>query len=492
MLYHLYILISFPQSEFNFFFLYARKALCRFSPYPVSSPSCADNDLASRPDLSNRGVLRFIFAPPLRTASVAMEQDPEDFDSWDASELDHLASDIFTRNLAGNLIFFGNDGGLGLSSLADGPISTSSIPIAESANHNIDSADPLPSLDDFDNFDFFFRPSELPAPSQTTSSMQVPQFGDPTEDEPFRFVNIDADASYTDHHPSESLAPIATAHSVPVAQSTDSAGYEMSSSNYMDLDAPYADMDFSQFLAPTTTTSLVQPTQSADLVEDRTSRIIELDPDPVMTASGPTPTSSEQLPPPVSTDRVLPAEVAQFVNPQTVFDGSGPPDPSYLTPHPQPFASASNEITTTMPTSREQLEPKSGKSVIGGVLVPIQPKPATSNRVNELPPTSEPQDSSLLRSPSQKTSVYRPASSVSRGKRKRFRSPQTRSSDIPKNAPKDCFRVFRMIEQPEAVKNKDQQQPVTKRTRSARTCLRCQMQKLRVILRLHSEKSGLG
>ena len=163
-----------------------------------------------------------------------------------------------------------------------------------------------------------------------------------------------------------------------------------------------------------------------------------------------------------------------------VFNGSSPPNLSYLTPQPQPFAVVSSEITTTMPTSRKQLGPKSGNSVTSRVLVPIQPKPATTNRSNELPPTSEPQDSSLLRSPSQETLVHRPASSVSRGKRKRLRSPPVRSSDVPKDAPKDCFRVFPMIEQSRAAKDKDQQQPVAKRARSAKTCLRCQMQRLGV------------
>ena len=408
-----------------------------------------------------------------------MEKDPLDSDIWDASEFDCLASDIFTGNLAENMDFFSNDGETGLSNLVDGPVPTSSIPVAESANPNIELADLLPSLDEVNNFQFLFGPSEDPAPTQFSSSVQVPQSANLTEDELFRFVNLD-DACDTDRYPSESLAHIETADSVPVAQSTHFTGNDMFAFDNMDLDALYADTDFSQSLAPTTTTSLVKPTQSVDLMEDGASRIIELDPDPVMAASGPAPTSSEQLPPPVSTDRVLPAEVAQSVNPQMVFNGSGPPNPSHLTPQPQPFAVASNEITTTMPTSRKQLGPKSGDSVTSGVLVPIQPKPATTKRSNELPPTSEPQDSSLLRSPFQETLVHRPASSVSRGKRKRLRSPPARPSDIPKNAPKDCFRVFRMIEQSRAAKDKDQQPPIAKRTRSAKSCLRCQMQKLRV------------
>lgn len=165
------------------------------------------------------GVLQpiFIFTPPLSTTSVAIEQDQEDFDIWDASELDHLASDIFTGNLAETLDFFSNDGEPGLSNLVDSPVSTSSIPVAESANPNIELADLLPSLNEVNNFDFLFMPSELPAPTQTTSSMQVPQSGNPIEDESYRFVNLDAYASYTDHYLLESLAPIATANSVSVA-----------------------------------------------------------------------------------------------------------------------------------------------------------------------------------------------------------------------------------------------------------------------------------
>ena len=405
-----------------------------------------------------------------------MEQDQEDLDTWNASELNHLASDMFTENLE----FFSSDCDPGLSNLVDNHIFTASIPAAESANLDTESAVLLPSLDQVNDYDPFFGASELPAPTQTTNSMQVPQFANPTEDELFRFVSLDSDASYTDRYPSESLAHIATVDSVPVAPSTDFTGNNMSAFDNMDLDALYANTDFSQSSAPTTTTSHVQGTESVDLMEDGTSRIIELDPDPVMAASGPAPTSSEQLLPPVSTDRVLPAEVAPSVNPLMVFNGSGPPNPSYLTTRPQPFAVASNEITTTITTSRKQLGPKFGTSVTSGVLVPIQPKPATTKRSNELPPTSEPQDSSLLRSPSQETLVHRPASSASRGKKKGLRSPPARPSDIPKDAPKDCFRVFRMIEQSETAKDKDQQQPVTKRTRSARTCLRCQMQKIKV------------
>ena len=173
-----------------------------------------------------------------------------------------------------------------------------------------------------------------------------------------------------------------------------------------------------------------------------------------------------------------------------VFNGSGPPNPSHLTPQPQPFAPASNEITTTMPTSSKQLGFKLGNSVTSGALVPIQPKLATKDRSNELPPTSDPQDSSLLLFPSQETLVYRPASSVSRGKRKRLRSPPARPSDIPKDAPEDCFHVFRMIEQSDAANDKDQQQPVTKRTRSARTRLRCQMQKLKVTCDYTPRRAG--
>ena len=222
-----------------------------------------------------------------------MQQDLGDFDTWDASELDHLASDIFAGNLAGDLGFFGHDGENGLSNAVDGSVPTSSIPVAESANPNIESADVLPLLDEVNDFDFLFRPSELPDPYQTTSSMQVPQSGHFTGDEPFRFVNLDADASYIDHHPSESLAPIATADSVSVAQSTELTGNYMFAFDDMDLDLPYANIGLSHSLAPTTSTSLVQAAQSADLMEDGTSRIIELDPDPVMAASGPAPTGSE-------------------------------------------------------------------------------------------------------------------------------------------------------------------------------------------------------
>ena len=398
-----------------------------------------------------------------------MEQDQEDFDIWDASELDHLASDIFTGNLVENLDFFSNDGEPGLSNPVDGLVPTSSIPLAESKDSNVGSVD-LPSLDEVNDFDFLFRPSEFPAPSQTTSSMQVPQSGNPIGDTAFCFINLDADASYTDHHPSESLAPIATADSVPVAQSTDLTGNDISAFDDMDLDAPYADIDFLHPLAPITGTGLKQAAQSADLMEDGTSRIMDLDPDPVMAPFGPAPTSSEQLPPPVSTDRVLPAGVAQSVNPQMIFKGSSPPNPSYLTPRAQPFAVASNEITTTMPTPGSQLRPKSGISFPSGGYVPIQPKPAAPSRSTDLPSTSEPQDSSLSRFPYQGTLPSRPAFSVSKGKRKRQRSPQAQS-----NAYRDCLNEF-----PTAAKEQEHKQPVTKRMKSAKTCLRCQMQNLGV------------
>ena len=399
-----------------------------------------------------------------------MEQDLEDFDTWDASELDHLALDVFTGNLAENLDLFSNDGVPGLSNLVDGPV-PSSIPVAESANPNIDSVDPLPSLDEFDKLDFPNDLSEvLPPPTQTTSSMQVPQSGNPTGDELFRFVNLDADASYTDHHPSESLAPIATADSVPVAQSTDLTGNDMSAFDDMDLDAPYGDIGFSRFLSPTTTTSLIQAALSADFVGDGTSRIIELNPDPVIAPSGPAPTSSEQLPPPVSTDRVSPTEIAHLANLRTNFNGSGSPNPSYLTSILHPFAFSSNEITTAMPTPGNQLRLGSGNSFPSGGYVPIQPKPAAISRITELPRTSEPQDSSLSRFPSQTTLASRPASSVSKGKRKRQRSPQARPS-----AYKDCLHEFSI-----AAEGERHQQPATKRMKSAKTCLRCQIQNKRV------------
>ena len=409
-----------------------------------------------------------------------MEQDLEDFNIWDASELDHLASDIFAENLE----FFSSDGDPGLSNLVDSHISTASIPVAESANVNTESAVLLPSLDQVNDYDPFFGATEPPPPTQTTSLMQVPQSADPSEDELFRFVNLDSDASYTDRYPSESLAPIATAESVPVAQSTDLTGNDMSAFDDTDLGPPYENIDFSHSLAPTTSTGLVQAARSADLMEDGISCIMELDADLVMAASGPAPIGSEQLPPPVSTDRVLPAEVAQSVNPQIVFNGSGPPNPSYLTPRPQPFAFASNEITTTMPTPRNQLRPKSGNSLPSGGYMPILPKPAAISRTIELPSTSEPQESSLSRVPSQGTLAFRPASTVSKGKRKRQRSPQAEQI-----AYKDCLNQF-----PTTAKEEQHQQPVTKRRKSAtaKMCLRCKLYNKPVNRRRIFEKSGLG
>ena len=199
-----------------------------------------------------------------------MEQDQEDFDTWDASELHLLASDIFAENLE----FFSSDGDPELSNLIDNHIPAASIPVAESANVNTESAVLLPPLDHINDYDPFSGASELPAPTRTTSSMLVPQSADPSENELFRFVNLDADLSYTNHRPSKSSAPIATADSVPVAQSTDLTGNDVSAFDNMDLDAPYANMEFSQFLAPTTTTSFVQATQSVDLMGAVTSRII--------------------------------------------------------------------------------------------------------------------------------------------------------------------------------------------------------------------------
>ncbi|KAM0805948.1 hypothetical protein BDR22DRAFT_191988 [Usnea florida] len=409
-----------------------------------------------------------------------MEQDLEDFNVWDASELDHLASDIFAENLE----FFSSDRDPGLSNLVDSHIPTASIPVAESANFNTESAVLLPSCDQANDYDPFFGASELPAPTQTTSPMQVPQSADPSEDEIFRFVNLDSDASYTDRFPSEPLAPIATTESVPVAQSIDLTGNDMSAFDDMDLDPPYENIDFSHSLAPTTRTGLVQAAQSADLMEDGTSHIMELDADPVMATSRPAPTGSEQLPPPVSTDRVLPAEVAQSLNLQMVFNGSGPPDPSYLTPQPQPFTVASNDITTTMPTPGNQLRPKSGNSFPSGGYTPIRPKPAVTSRIPELPSTSKPQDSSPSRFHSQGTLASRPASSVSRGKRKRLESAQAQQL-----AYKDCLNQFQL---PTAAKEEKHQQPVTKRRKPAKTCLRCKLYKEPVNRRKCLGKSGMG
>ena len=449
-----------------------------------------------------------------------MEQDQEDF------ERDQRAS----NNIAENLDFFSNDDDFGLPNLVHDPVPTSSTPLPESANLNLELADLLSFLDEFKDIDFSFGPSELPAPTQTTSSIPVLQSGNPPEDEPFSLLNLNADASYTDHHAPESLAPIATANSVPVAQSTGFAGHYMSPFNYMDapyanidpqqllapttatglvqatqsaaftendrvsfehmdLDAPYSNIDRSQFLAPTTTTGFEQAAQSADLMEDGTSRIIELDPDPVMALSGAAPTSSEQLPPPVSTDRVFPAEVAQSANSMTNFNGSDPPTASNLTSHP-PLASPSNNMITTISAPGKQLQSELENSLPGRVYVPLRPKAAAISQSTELPSTSEPQDSSLLRFPSQGTLASRPASSVVKSKRKRLRSPQARPSDIPKDAPKDCFLVFPMVEQPEAAKDKDQQPPVAKRTRSTRTCLRCQILRKGVSCRCTLRRAG--
>lgn len=392
-----------------------------------------------------------------------MEQDQEDFDTWDASELDQIALDIF----GGNPDLFGNDGHPNLSNQADGLVPTSSIALAESANPNIESIDLLPSLDEYNDFNPFWNPSKLPAPTQATSSMQVAQPATPTDDEIFRLVNLDADASYTDQHPSESFAPIATADCVAVAKSTDLTGNDMFHYNQMDLDASYADIDPSQLLAPTTNTGFVQATQSTDLMEGGTSRIIELDPDPIMAPSGPAPTSSEQLPPPVSTDRVFPAEVAQSANPMTNFNG--PSSSSNLASHPPPLAYPSNEMITTMSTPGKQLQSQMGNSLASREYVPIQPKPAPISRSTELPSTSEPQDSIVLR-PSPGTLALRSVASVSKGKRKR-----PRPSNIPKGIPKECFDMFQTIGNSEAAKEEQQQQPVTKRIRSDRTCLRCQV-----------------
>ena len=371
-----------------------------------------------------------------------MEQDQEDF------ERDQRAS----NNIAENLEFFRHD-----------PVPTSSTPLPESANPNLELAD-LSFLDEFKDIDFSFGPSELPAPTQTTSSIPVLQAGNPTEGESFSLLNLNADASYTDHHAPESLAPLATVHSVPVAQSTDFAGHDMYPFNHMD--APYANIDPQQLLAPTTATGLVQAAQSADLMEDGTSRITELDPDPVMAPSGPAPTSFEQLPPPFSTDRIFPAEVAQSANPMTNFNGSGPPNSSNLVSHPPPLAPLSNEMITTMSTPGKQLQSELKNSLCGRAYVPLRPKAATASPNTELLLIGESQESSPLRFPSQGTLASRPASSVSKGKRKRLRSPQA-----PPSAYQDCLNEFSV-----AAKEEQNEQPATKRTRSAKACLRCQLQ----------------
>lgn len=398
-----------------------------------------------------------------------MEQDQEDF------ERDQRAS----NNIAENLDFFSNDDDLGLPNLVHDPVPTSSTPLPESANPNLELAD-LSFLDEFKDIDFFFGPSELPAPTQTTSSMPVLQSGSPTEDEQFNLLNLNADASYTDHHAPESLAPIATANLVPATQSLDFAEDSMLPFDDMDLDAPYTNIDLSQSLAPTITTGLVQAAQSAEFMEDGTSRIIELDPDPVMASSGPAPTSSEQLPPPASTDRVFAAEVAQSADSMTNFNGSGPPNPSYLTSQPQHFAFPSNEMSTTMPTPGKQLRPKSGNSFPSGVHVPIQPKPAALSRSTELASTREPQDSSLSQAPSERTLTSCPASLVTKSKRKRPRSPHPHPSDIPKGVPEERLHTFQTTETSGAAKEEQQLQPVAKRMRSDKVCLRCQISKEKV------------
>ena len=464
----------FPQSELKFFFLHARKHLAE-SPLVLSLHRLADIYLASRPYFSAEACYTdsHLYPCPLSTTTVAMEQDQEDFfDTWNPSMLDHHASD----NIAENVDFFSNDGHSGLLNLVDGLV-------PESANPNIESADLLPSLDEVNDFEFLFKPSELPTPTQTTSSIQVPQSGNFTGDEPFRFANLGADASCTGQHPPESLARIATADSVSVAQSTDFTGNDMSAFNDMELDAPYAKIDFSLSSAPTINTGLVQAAQLANLIEDGTSRTMELDPDLVMAPSRPTAISFEQLPPPVSTDRIFPTEIAQSANSMTSFNRSGSRNSSSLTSHTHPSVSSSNEMTTTMSTPGKQLQSQSGNSIPSRVYAPLQPKPAAISQSTEMSSTSESQESSLLPFSSQGTLASRPASSVSKGKIKRLRSPQARPSKIPKNVPENCFLVFQMTEQSKVAKDKDQQQPVTKRTRSARACLRCQILKEKVSCR---------
>lgn len=114
------------------------------------------------------------------------------------------------------------------------------------------------------------------------------------------------------------------------------------------------------------------------------------------------------------------------------------------------FDSPELEVATAMPVAGEQSQPTSDNSLSHRRLVPLLPK-------------------TLALAP-------HVISSNAKGKRKRSLSPQVQSSVVPK----DFLCVFRATEEFGAAKEEQQQPPVRKRTRSAKACLRCQLQKLAV------------
>lgn len=153
-----------------------------------------------------------------------------------------------------------------------------------------------------------------------------------------------------------------------------------------------------------------------------------------------------------------------------IFNEARSPDSADSTPLLGPFASASHEVFKPMTRPEEQSHSTSERSLSRRDYVPLRPKP---------PSKSESPLTGILQGPSRPPQLssdealaFHTTSHVARGKRKRSLSPRMLNTNIPGN--------FLCVFQSGATKNEPQQLPIAKKRKSAKTCLRCQRQKLAV------------
>ena len=189
-------------------------------------------------------------------------------------------------------------------------------------------------------------------------------------------------------------------------------------------------------------------------------------------------TSSEQPALPINNTMIVPTAASQSAFSAMPFDGEIFQYALDMASHPDAFASPSCGIDWALSIPGEESQSTSGCSLSQRRnYVAIRPKETETTQNTKSSSAQHSQDSSNVIRPSSEVVLATSATPSSvKGKRKRSQNFTRTQSGIPD--PYTC--VFQVSNSTAATRREQQQPPTKKRNRSAKACLRCQMQNLKV------------
>ena len=410
------------------------------------------------------------------------------FNLWSDEDPNDLMSDILNERLTD---LNNNSGDIEAPVQTDLSAQASWTPVAASAHPLVHPIVSSPSLSTCEASELQYGPAALNHttfnvsdcldPDKTASLTQRAQVPTLEENESFDFndfIRLDS------QEPTETASPL---QPVQPSRYTEEETF------------PLVDLDSNSTMVPDTTFDphgLQEATDDANLiqapvpVENYFLRSIDLDPRPSTALPEMAPTSSEQPALLFDNTMMVPTAASESASSAIPFDGALFQDALDLASNQDTITSPACGVNRALSVPGEQFQSTSGSSLSHRRdYIEIGPKATETTQSIEMSSARHPQDLSNVIRPSSEVVLATCATPSSvKGKRKRSQSFAETQSGIPKAF--TC--VFPASNSTVAARRGQQQPPTGKRTRSAKACLRCQMQNVAVRRLFQFDEIPLG